>query len=127
MMVFQCARCGKEVETSRGFEHRGNFYCEECYMDILSPPKACDPWAIYSAKSFLKGKENFSGLTPQQVKIVNYIREKKEVTAEEMKEDLNITERELKWEFAVLRHMEVLAATKREGKILYRLFKKGQV
>jgi hypothetical protein len=50
-LVIQSARCGKEIEKSRVYEHRGNVYCEDCYMDILSPPKACDPWAVYSAKT----------------------------------------------------------------------------
>ena len=72
-----CARCGKEIEKSRGYEHLGNAYCEDCYMDILSPSKACDPWAVYSAKSFLKGKDKLSALTPRQFKLVHYIEEKK--------------------------------------------------
>ncbi len=94
-------------------------------MDILSPPKACDPWAVHSAKTFLEGKEKLSALTSQQLKIVNYIKEKSEVTAEKIMEDLNLPERELKWEFAVLRHMEVLAAMKKEGKIFYTMFTKN--
>ena len=41
---------------------------------------------------------------------------------EELIQNLNLTEEELRREFAVLRHMEVLRATKKEGKILYLLF-----
>jgi predicted DNA-binding protein len=91
-------------------------------MDILSPPKACDPWAVHSAQTFLKGKDKLSTLTPVQRKIIDYIREKGEATIEEMVENLYLTEEELRREFAVLRHMEVLRATKKEGKILYILF-----
>jgi predicted transcriptional regulator len=54
-----------------------------------------------------------------QLGIVNYIKEKGEATLEEMIENLNLKEEELRREFAVLRHMEVLRATKKEGKILY--------
>jgi late competence protein required for DNA uptake (superfamily II DNA/RNA helicase) len=121
-MITQCARCGKEIEKSCGYEHRGNVYCEDCYMDILSPCKACDPWAVHSAKKFLKGKDKLSELTPQQLKIINYIKEKIEVTAEEIMEGLHLTEKELKREFAILRHMEILGATKKEGKIYYTMF-----
>jgi len=118
----QCGKCGQEIEKKQAYEYRGNVYCEDCYMDILSPSKACDPWAIHSAKTFLKGKDKLSELTPQQLKIVNYIKEKNEVTAEEIMGDLNLPEKKLKREFAILRHMEILRATKKEGKIYYAMF-----
>ncbi|MGO8990889.1 MAG: hypothetical protein ACLQGU_13480 [bacterium] len=91
-------------------------------MDLLSPPKACDPWAVHSAQTFLKDKDKFSTLTPQQCKIVNYIKERGEATAEEMVKSLNLTEEELRREFAALRHMEILRGTKKGDKILYVLF-----
>jgi len=91
-------------------------------MDILSPPKACDPWAVHSAQTFLKGKDKLSTLTPLQLTIVNYIKKKGEATLEELIQNLNLTEQALRREFAVLRHMEVLRATIKEGKILYLLF-----
>jgi predicted DNA-binding protein len=121
-MFIQCARCSKEIEKHQCYEHQGKVFCEDCYMDILSPPKACDPWAVHSAQTFLKGKDKLSTLTPVQRKIIDYIREKGEATIEEMVENLYLTEEELRREFAVLRHMEVLRATKKEGKILYILF-----
>ena len=125
-MITQCARCSREIEKSRSYEYRGNPYCEDCYMDILSPPKGCDPWAVHSAQTFLKGKDKLSTLALVQLKIVNYIKEKKEATLEEMMEGLRLTEAELRREFAVLRHMEILRATKKGGKILYTLFDKDQ-
>jgi hypothetical protein len=121
-MPFQCTRCGKQVEKPRCYEYQGNLFCEDCYMDILFPPKACDPWAVHSAQTFLRGKKKLSTLTPLQLKIVNYIKENGEATIEEIIKNLNLTEDELRREFAVLRHMEILGATKKEGKICYRLF-----
>jgi len=121
-MSCPCAKCDKQIEKQQGYEHQGKLFCEDCYMDILSPPKACDPWAVHSAQTFLKGKDKLSTLTPLQSKIVNYIKEKGEATAEEMIRNLCLTEEELRREFAVLRHMEVLRATKKGEKILYVLF-----
>jgi DNA-directed RNA polymerase subunit RPC12/RpoP len=121
-MSFQCARCSKEIEKQQCYEHQGKVFCEDCYMDILSPPKACDPWAVHSAQTFLKGKDKLSMLTPLQENIVNYIKKKGEATLEELIENLHLSEEDLRREFAVLRHMEVLRATKKEGKILYILF-----
>jgi recombinational DNA repair protein (RecF pathway) len=121
-MLVQCAKCGKRIEKQQCYEHYGDLFCEDCYMDILSPPKACDPWAVHSAKTFLKGKDKLSTLTPLQLSIVHYIKENGEATLEEMIENLNLKEEELRREFAVLRHMEVLRATKKDGRILYVLF-----
>jgi DNA-directed RNA polymerase subunit RPC12/RpoP len=121
-MLVQCARCGKKIEKQQGYEYQGRVFCEDCYMDILSPPKACDPWAVHSAQTFLKGRDKLSTLTPRQLDIVNYIKGKGEATLEEMIKNLNLKEEELRREFAVLRHMEILRATKKEGKILYVLF-----
>jgi hypothetical protein len=121
-MLIPCAKCAKKIEKEQGYEHQGKQFCEDCYMDLLSPAKACDPWAVHSAQTFLKGKDKLSTLTPLQVEIVNYIREKGEATAEEMINSLNLTEEELRREFAVLRHMEILRGTKKGDKILYVLF-----
>ena len=121
-MPFQCARCSKEIEKQQCYEHQGKVFCEDCYMDLLSPPKACDPWAVHSAQTFLKGKDKLSTLTPLQLNIVHYVSGKGGATIEEMVENLNLTEKELRREFAVLRHMEVLRAAKKDGKILYILF-----
>ena len=121
-MPFQCSKCGKTLEKNECYEHQGKVFCEDCYMDILSPPKACDPWAVYSAQTFLKGKDKLSTLTPLQRSIVNYIKKKGEATLEDLIENLNLREEELRREFAVLRHMEILKATKKGEKIFYILF-----
>jgi len=117
-----CAKCNKEIGKQQGYEYQDKLVCEDCYMDVLSPPKACDPWAVHSAQTFLKGKDKLSTLTPLQSKIVNYIKEKGEAPIEEIMTNLNLTEEEFRREFAPLRHMEVLRATKKDGKILYLLF-----
>jgi hypothetical protein len=88
-------------------------------MEILSPPKACDPWAVHSAQTFLKGKDKISTLTPLQLKIVDYIRREGESSIEEIVPNLNLTEDEFRREFATLRHMELLRGTKKNGKIVY--------
>ena len=121
-MPYPCAKCEKEIEKQQGYEHQGKLFCEDCYMDILSLPKACDPWAVHSAQTFLKGKDKLSTLTPLQLKLISYLRQEGEATLEGLMENLNLTEEELKREFAVLRHMEILRATKRGDRIYYLLF-----
>lgn len=121
-MLIHCTKCGKKIEKHQCWEYQGGTFCEDCYMDLLSPPKACDPWAVRSAQTFLKGRNKLSTLTPMQLNIVNYIKEKGEATIEEIMENLNLDEEVLRREFAVLRHMEILKATKKGDKIFYLLF-----
>lgn len=89
-----CEKCGKEIKEEQRYEYLGRGYCEDCYMDVLSPPKACDPWAVYAAQCSLQGKNKLSALTPLQYRIVDYVRGKGKVTAEEVTEHLHITEGE---------------------------------
>jgi len=58
--------------------------------------------------------------------LVNYIEGKKEATVEEIVTGLDLPENEFKREFTILRHMEILGATKKEGRILYALFPEGK-
>ncbi len=117
-----CEVCGKALTEGQAYQHFGKTYCEDCYMNILSPPKACDPWAVYAARSSLRGQDKFSVLTPLQCLIVALIKERGEASAEEIMRSLDLTEQEFKREFAALRHMEVLRATMKETKIVYTLF-----
>jgi hypothetical protein len=121
-MVTPCAKCTKETEKSKGYEYRGKLYCEDCYMDVLSPPRACDPWAVRSAQTFLEGKDKLSSLSACQLQIFEYLKEKGEATLEGIMKNLNLTEEAWRREFAVLRHMEILKATKKNGRIYYLRF-----
>ena len=121
-MLVQCTKCGKEIEEQQGYEYQSNLFCEDCYMDLLSPPKACDPWAVHSAQTFLRGKDKLSTLTLLPRKIVDYVKGRGEATPEEIMMSLSLTEEEFRREFAPLRHMEVLRKTKTNGKIVCILF-----
>jgi hypothetical protein len=117
-----CEKCGKAVAEERGYEHLGRSYCEDCYMDILSPPKACDPWAVYAARTPEQGADKLALLTPLQRRIVDFVKSRGEATAGEVMESLNLTEQEFRREFVVLRHMEILKGSKKETGTVYKLF-----
>ncbi len=117
-----CEKCGKEMNEEERYEYKGRGYCDDCYMEVLSPTKACDPWAVYAARSSLQGRDKFSELTPAQRAIVDFVRSKDEVTAKEVTERFGMTEEEFKREFAVLRHMEVLKGVKKGMTVAYALF-----
>jgi hypothetical protein len=46
-----CSRCNSHIEEGESREHAGQTLCEDCYLEVLNPPQACDPWAVHLAKS----------------------------------------------------------------------------
>ena len=45
----KCDECAAEIAPGDARGHAGRTLCEDCYLDVLSAPRACDPWAVYSA------------------------------------------------------------------------------
>ena len=66
----RCDRCREDIKEGEERELHGQTLCEDCYMDTLSPAKACDPWAVHSAKSFAKEDGSNVEITETQSKIL---------------------------------------------------------
>ncbi len=120
----KCDRCSKAIAEGDEREHLGETLCEDCYMDVLSPAKACDPWAVHSAKCFEEHAGGTVTTTPIQKEILRILEETGGIQAEALLERLGgkLTPSELKREVATLRHMERLRGEKRDGKVLLRLW-----
>lgn len=111
----KCNRCGAGIAKGEEQDFHGQLLCEDCYMDVLSPARACDPWAVHSAKSF--GKD---GTAPQlsetQTKILQLLKETGGAVPEVICERLQIKPTDFERDVAALRHMEKLRAELRDGK-----------
>ena len=103
-------------------ELHGQVLCEDCYMDLLSPAKACDPWSVYSAKTFLKNDSSGLNLAPVQQKILEILQGEGPQERTTLCEMLQLKETDLERELATLRHMEKIRGELREGKKLIRLW-----
>ena len=90
-------------------------------MDLLSPLRVCDPWAVYSAMTFVKGAAADLKLTPVQQKIVDILQNEGPQEPENLCERLKIKETDLERDIAALRHMEKIRGELRGGKKLIRL------
>ncbi|MFC1963880.1 hypothetical protein ACFLV1_00695 [Chloroflexota bacterium] len=119
-MIVKCNRCGCEVPAENSYQHLGEALCEDCYIDIKYPAKACDPWAVYSAMRSREsaGLEGNEGLTELQKKIYEFVKAKGKVTREEILANFNIKEMELQTNLATLRHCELVKGRK-EGNCVY--------
>ena len=104
------------IEKGEELELHGQTLCEDCYMDHLSPPRMCDPWAVYTAKSFADDSTGKPLLTEQQNKILEMLKETGGTDFEGLVNKLGVNPAELKRELATLRHMEKIRATMRNGK-----------
>lgn len=115
-----CQRCGAGVAPDEIREHQEKQLCEDCYLYAVSQVKTCDPWAVHLAKSD-KGRGALS-LTPRQEQLYQLVKDKKEITPADAARHLNLTEEEVRHEFATLRHLELLKGCKRGDLILITLF-----
>jgi len=116
----KCQRCNREISLDQGYTHAGETLCEDCYINIRYPVKACDPWAVYIAthsreQSGLKGTE---GLTDLQKAIYEFIKAGGKATREELRKRFGLSETEMQTQMAVLRHCELIKGH-REGDKIY--------
>jgi hypothetical protein len=117
-----CDRCEDTIPAGEEMELYGQTLCEECYMQALSPARACDPWAVRSAQSLSQLDEAYSELSETQIAILQVLKETGGAEQEVIAERLEMTLSELEREIATLRHMEKVRGELRAGKRIVRLW-----
>ena len=118
----RCDKCNANIKENEGRELHGQNLCEDCYMDRLSPAKACDPWAVFSAKSFSKGDGTSVAMTEIQSKILQILKETGGAAPGIIAEKLQIMPSDLEREIATLRHMEKVRGELRQGEKIIHLW-----
>jgi len=108
-----CEKCNKQIKQGDEMNYEGKTMCEDCYIDMLSPTRICDPWAVYTAKSF-SGKD--AVFNTSQTKILKILKETGGVEFPVLAEMLQMELAEVKREFATLRHMEKARGEMRDNK-----------
>lgn len=116
----KCQKCQRDVREEDAFTYLGETLCEDCYMDVRSPAKSCDPWAVYSATRTREtaGLSGAEGLNTLQQAIFNFIKDRGKATPEEVTTKFNITPKDLQNQIATLRHCELVKGSK-EGQTIY--------
>lgn len=120
----QCQRCQHEIIENESLKHLNETLCEDCYIDAVSPAKACNPWAVYLATRTREssGLNDVEGLTPIQKEVYEFIKNKEKVTAVEVMNNLHITQPDLENVIATLRHCELVRGQKEDDKVYLVLF-----
>ncbi len=111
-----CGKCAVPLAEDDVHEHVGLSLCDDCYLDAVSAPKTCDPWAVYTAtRTVSKG----DSLTSDQKRILEVITAKGPLTLDHICRELTLNEDDFRTNFSTLRHMELAQALKKEGQVMY--------
>jgi hypothetical protein len=118
----QCGRCNIVITEGEEKELHGQVLCEDCYLDFLSPIKGCDPWAVYSARKFIKQQGHEPQLNRLQKEILEFLHKMGPIELGKLIENLQAKDADIERELASLHHMEKVRGELRDGKRLVRLW-----
>jgi hypothetical protein len=114
-----CEKCQNPLEPEENYQHSGRTVCEDCYLELVAIPKTCDPWAVHSAKNTPDSEKT---LLPLHEQLLELMRTRGPLTAEQICAQLSISSDEFRTHFAALRHMELARATKVGDDVCFTLF-----
>jgi hypothetical protein len=118
--IVRCQKCGAPVKPEEVFNFEGQVLCEDCYVEMASRPKPCDPAAVSAARAAqLVGQGGAGRLTEFQRRIYDFLQAKGRATREELARTLGTSVEEVERHFAVLRHLELVRAFKGEDGNVY--------
>ncbi|MFP4036914.1 MAG: hypothetical protein ACLFUE_05285 [Desulfobacteraceae bacterium] len=122
-MMSVCEKCGREIkDKEEEYRYAGRLLCEDCYIDAVFSPKACDPWAVYSAKTLSDQAGGELRVTETQKRILDVLKDTGGAEPEFVARQAGIDLEDLQREIAALRHMEMVRAELRDGKKVIRLW-----
>ncbi len=111
----QCDRCGGRIPSVECVSHGSRKVCEDCAMDLLSPAKVCDPWAVKMASgSFEAEADAVATLQGLEKKLYDLVSTNGRVPFEELPGRLEVSQTELNRAVATLRHMELVRGHRRD-------------
>ena len=117
----ECKKCKTAISDGEEREHNGGILCEDCYIDVLSPPKFCDPWADYAAKSSLKHNPEVL-LNANQSRILKVLEGVDGIESEALLDKLEgqLSREDAQREFAALKRLDKIAIESKNGKAMIR-------
>ena len=120
----KCDRCQQEISGNDCFVHGSLSLCEDCYLEEVSKPQVCDPWAAYNAQSVREnmGLEGEAGLTELQKALYQFVKEKGKVSVDEILAAFDLSQNELMTSFAVLRHCSLVRGCKENDEVYLTTF-----
>lgn len=120
----KCDKCRDSIPEGDECRYLSQTLCEDCYIMIVDRAKTCDVAATHAAKKHRAalGQQGTEGLTKLQQEICRFVQEQGKATKAEIARKFQLADWELDKQFAVLRHCEVLRATKVGDQVYIVLF-----
>ena len=118
----QCDKCQAPIPPGEEETIHGRTVCEDCLMDILSPARTCDPWAVRSAQQTMDTMAGTVHLNPNQERILALLAESDGLALAELAERLGLKVQDVEREIAALRHMEKVRGALKDGHKIIRLW-----
>jgi len=108
------------ADTEELFRYAAQDVCEDCYLEVMSVPKTCNPMQVRSAKIEREksGQQGTEGLLPEQKEIYDYLKTHGKATRQEVMEQFNLDQKGLEKHVSVLRHCELVRGFK-DGNQIY--------
>lgn len=115
----KCEVCEKLTLKDWTIMHNGKLMCEDCYIDIQQTLKACDPFAVHSAKIAreLSGHQGAEGLSNLQKQIYELVQSKGKISFEQLIQNFDLTSQQMENQIAILRHCELIRGQKIDGQV----------
>ena len=117
----KCERCHQTMAPEEARDYNGQRLCEDCYMDMLSPARACDPWAALTAKSAARLGGEGEYLTGEQQRILDILRAGP-AALEDLAEKTGRKPADLERDLAALHHMAKVGGALLDGRQKYLLW-----
>lgn len=117
----KCEKCNVELNPEDRKEMNGRILCEDCYIDALSPPKPCDPWAVYAAKSFVESGNANPSLNETQQRMIELLKTNGPSAPDDIASCLRLKPADVERDVATLRHMGKISGALIDGKRVIRL------
>ena len=112
-----CDRCNKDFPPDELFAQGSEQLCDDCLMDMMSPAKACDPWAVKAATSSMKSTADaVAELVGMEKRVYELVTKEGEVALEALPGLCDASPKEVERAISVLRHMELVKAAMREDR-----------
>ncbi|MEW6500852.1 MAG: MarR family transcriptional regulator [Thermodesulfobacteriota bacterium] len=117
----QCDKCQAPIPAGEEESIHGRTVCEECLMDILSPARTCDPWAVRSAQQTMATMaDGVPQLTPRQERILALLAGSDGLAPDDLARQLGLKAQDVERELATLRHLEKVRGALVAGRKVFR-------
>lgn len=117
----KCDQCRADLEPGEARTLHGKQLCEDCYIDLLSPARPCDPWASQAAKSVSELAGDKEPITENQQRLLDILQSEK-LTVADLAQKTGLSVDEVERELFTLHHMGKVGANLVDGQRIFQIW-----